>query len=152
MLQNHGMARKSGRHPIYICWSNMVQRCTNVKNSHYEYYMKRGITVCAEWLNFSRFMSDMLDGYSDNMQIDRIDNNGNYCKENCRWVTRNINQANKRYLNKKSSLPRGVTHHSKNRYKASIVIGKKRYYISLHSEISSAEKAFNTVHMEWYGF
>ncbi|WP_238917369.1 hypothetical protein [Clostridium sp. YIM B02555] len=87
---------KEGR--IYNIWSNMKQRCTNLRNSQYKNYGGRGISVCDEWINsYSSFKEWALsNGYKDNLTIDREDNNGNYEPNNCRWVTRKVQQRNTR--------------------------------------------------------
>lgn len=74
----------------------MIQRCTNHKNKYYPNYGGRGITVCQEWRDsFENFLKDMGECPSKH-QIDRIDNNGGYRKENCRWVTPKTNSRNRR--------------------------------------------------------
>lgn len=88
----HGMHKTR----IYQSWQNMKDRCTNPKSARYGRYGGRGIRVCAEWLNsFEKFYEDMSSGYADNLVLDRIDFNGNYCKENCRWVDDSVSNHNK---------------------------------------------------------
>lgn len=81
----------------YGIWSGLKNRCLNKNNTSYKNYGGRGISVSPDWLtSFEVFWRDMRNGYDDSLEIDRIDNNGNYCKENCRWVTRKQNNQNRR--------------------------------------------------------
>ncbi len=96
---------------LYRIWSEMKRRCENSDRPNYRNYGRRGIKVCQEWKNsFETFREWALNnGYSDELSIDRIDNDGNYEPSNCHWVT-DKEQANKRsskliaYKSKKHAL------------------------------------------------
>lgn len=80
----------------YISWDCMIQRCTNPKASHFDNYGGRGIKVCLEWLNsFKCFFEDM-GVRPEGRTLDRIDNDGNYTPDNCRWATKKEQSANTR--------------------------------------------------------
>lgn len=82
---------------IYDTWRGMKKRCYLKSNQNYKWYGARGITVCDEWLNPDNFYNwAMANGYNDNLTIDRIDVNGNYEPNNCRWVDIKTQQNNKR--------------------------------------------------------
>jgi hypothetical protein len=82
--------------PIYSIWKDMNRRCKSNKCRDYECYGKRGITVCFRWESYDNFLADMSNGYQRGLQLDRKDNDGNYCPENCRWVTASQNNQNRR--------------------------------------------------------
>lgn len=85
--------------PLYKCWKAIKERCKNKKSKAYKHYGARGIAICGEWLIYENFKKWALkNGYKDGLEIDRIDVNGNYDPENCKWSTR-MEQCNNKNNN-----------------------------------------------------
>lgn len=77
---------------LYLVYRGMHDRCEREKNTHYKWYGGRGIRVCEEWGDYVTFKEWALNhGYQEGLTIDRIDPDGNYCPENCRWITKSEN-------------------------------------------------------------
>ena len=124
----------------YSSYLSMIRRCMSKKHCSYKNYGGRGILVCKEWLNsFENFYKDMGPRPSKNHSIDRINVNGNYTKENCKWSTRSEQQKNKRRNKIFLSKHKYVTK-DKIRNKWIIRI-KNKFYGYYENEIVAAIKA-----------
>lgn len=102
--------RKKRLNGIY---HGIKQRCYNTNRANYKYYGGRGIVICDEWLNsYQAFYEwSIANGYRDDLTIDRIDTNGNYTPENCRWASMKEQAVNKRPWS--NTGVRGVTYDNK---------------------------------------
>lgn len=90
--RTHGLTK----HPLFGTWVNMRERCNNPKLKCYKYYGGRGIKVSPAWETFDGFLKDVGERPSRHMTLGRIDNDGNYCKDNFRWETRTQQNNNTR--------------------------------------------------------
>lgn len=91
-LKTHGLKN----HRLYDTWNKMVRRCSSPLDSGWDYYGSRGISVSDDWMEISAFISDMEPTYKEGLTLERVDVNGNYCKENCIWLEKDLQAKNKR--------------------------------------------------------
>lgn len=138
--ESHGLSKSK----LYTVWCNMIARCENKKNNHYERYGGRGIKVCIEWRgSFTKFKEDMGDIPFEGATMDRKDNNKGYSKENCRWVT-NQENCNNRYYDRDGAF------YNKNidRYTSEIRYDGVRIYLGCYKTKEEATKAYKEAAIE----
>lgn len=134
--EQHGLSK----HPLYRTWIEMIKRCTNENLKEYKYYGGRGITVCDRWSeSFVNFLEDMGDKPTKKHSLDRIDNDKGYYKENCRWITQNYQNLNKRKPSQNTSGHKGVSYHKlTNKWRACISFNGEYISLGLYKDINDA--------------
>ena len=97
LTRNHVHGLSNTR--LYDVWQNMKKRCFNKKRKQYKDWGGRGITICDPWMDFFGFSQWALsNGYRDDLTIERKDNNGNYCPENCTFIPIGMQSKNRRNI------------------------------------------------------
>lgn len=153
MVTTHGLSLL----PEYDAWYNMKSRCYNPRDYSYESYGGRGIKVCDRWLELENiglynFLEDM-GSRGENESLDRIDVNGNYCPENCRWTTKRIQAFNTRINTNNTSGRTGVVwRNSKHVWEVYIMIDKKKTYVGRSKDFEIACKMRSEAELKNYGF
>lgn len=125
---------------LYRVYTAMIQRCCNPNDRSYTRYGGRGVTVCDEWKNSIEAFINWANtsGYSDDLELDRIEVNLGYSPENCRWSSE-ITQARNRRTRKHTSIYTGVYFNaSKNKWVADITVNKLRTQIGLFASEKEA--------------
>ena len=140
----HGMTDMSEHNT----WRAMFQRCTNPKDKRFKNYGGRGITVCDRWKKFVNFYEDMGDR-PKGLTIDRVNNNGNYEKSNCRWATL-IEQANNKclYKNNKTGIAGICWNKQHQKYQVLKTAQGKRVFLGLFTDINEAINTLKTFNEE----
>lgn len=156
-VPNNASTHGESRTRLHVTWCGMKRRC-NPATKHplfREYYSGRGVSVCPAWADSYEAFRDwaMSNGYGDGLEIDRIDGTKGYSPENCRWVTRSQQMANRpsrKHPNRKSKF-KGVTRSDRGRWRA--VGSKNQVPLHLGSFDTEAEaaRAYNAWAKENYG-
>ena len=136
----HGLTQ----HRLYKTWCQMKARCYNPKNKAYIDYGGRGVQVCERWLDINNFIEDMYPSYQEGLSIDRIEVNGNYEPDNCRWESRQIQSRNTRDIqSNNTSGYRGVYWNKKlSKWRVQITVDNKQIHLGLFQTALEAGKAY----------
>ena len=136
---------------IYKIWAGIKYRVSNYNNKRYKDYVGRGITICDGWKNDVKSFYDwaMSNGYSDDLSLDRIDNDGGYSPENCRWTTRTVQSRNTRVRKDNKSGYKGVSFRKdRNKYQTYISINSKRIHLGYFLTAVEGAIAYNNYIIE----
>lgn len=144
------MSNKHGHYgtAVYYTWAALIQRCRNPKNPCYKDYGGRSITVCHQWGKFENFLSDMGEKPLGT-DLDRIDNDRGYNRENCRWTSRSVNLRNRRGYSKTGF--KGVRM-NRSRFVAEIKHAGKTLYLGSFATGELAHGAYILKRTELYGY
>lgn len=138
--------------PTYWSWAMMLQRCDNPKASGYENYGGRGIKVLDGWDKFEKFYADMGE-CPEGMSIERIDVNGNYCKDNCKWETDSNQSFNRRMNSNNSTGKTGVDFIARDGlYRARITYQLQEIQLRLFVNFEDAVKAREEAELKYFGY
>lgn len=154
---NESMQRESHHETktrLYHIWINMKNRCFDENSSTFHHYGGRGITVCREWassfLSFREWAT--ANGYSDELSIDRINVDGNYCPENCRWVSGSIQQFNKRKPRRNTSGHVGVSWNKKSgKWYSYITKDYVMHFLGSFDSLDNAIAARKAAEIQYFG-
>lgn len=141
----HGQSKT----PLYGVWAEMKKRCDNPNHVKYDDYGGRGIGYDDSWKYYENFESDMSDGYTNDLEIDRIDTNQGYSAENCRWVNRGVNCHNRRKRKGSELDVIGVCMHG-NGYRATLVFEGEKVLSKTFRSLTAAALAYDNASEEYY--
>lgn len=142
----HGQSKT----PLYRRWQQLKRRVLLPSFIQYKDYGGRGIKLDKRWLKFENFLADMGMPPNNSYQIDREQVNGHYCKENCRWVTKNVSVFNRRKYSKSPTT--GVRLNKRNgKFVSRIIVDNQYYHIGSYDTLQEAKSSYEIVCKEWYG-
>lgn len=142
----HGMHHTA----IYNRWRNITSRCKDKTNP---VYGGKGISFDPDWSDFTKFLEDMGDTFSEELEIDRIDVTKGYSKDNCRWIGHSENNYNKNRQSNNTSGKTGVSYRKgTGGYRAYITNGGKQTSLGVYETFEEAVEAREKAEIEIYGY
>lgn len=147
----HGHSRNV-KSPEYMAWCSMKNRCSREIGKNSKYYIEKGIVVCERWINsFDNFLEDMGERPTKNHSLDRINTQEGYCKENCRWATKQEQSYNTDIQRNNTSGRTGVQLSKTGIWIASITFNYKTIYLGSFASFENACKAREIAELKYFG-
>jgi len=145
-ITKHGGWQKSS----YNTWRAMIRRCTVPTDKDYPRWGGRGIKVCPEWMDYTKFAADMGEPEGDET-LDRVDPYGDYTKENCRWAGIKTQNRNVRVRAESKTGVIGVSLTYNNKYMAKVTVGKRSFYSAVYDSLEEAAAARKELERKHWG-
>lgn len=146
LRDNHGRSEE----PEYQCWRDMRSRCEKPNHHDYHNYGGRGITVCNEWGSYTRFIADM-GRRPEGLTLDRINNDGNYEPDNCRWTDYTVQNMNKRPSSRSKTGVSGVHWcKQKQKYQARLFTSYKTKHLGFFNTVEEAAQARQQAEAQYF--
>jgi len=141
LTKTHGLTK----HRLYSIWNSMMARCYNINKNSYINYGGKGIIVCERWHNINNFIEDMFPSFEEGLTLDRIDVEGNYEPDNCRWIDRNTQAQNTRKLKStNTSGYRGVyLNKSRGKWQVEITVNNKKKHLGCFTNPEEGARAYD---------
>lgn len=147
LRRKHGYSQT----PEYESYKKMMRRCYDPSSENYEFYGGRGIQVCKRWRDsIEAFMDDLGEKPEGDYTLDRIDVNGDYTPQNCRWADAQTQQRNKRVCRKSKTGITGVIPY-KDKFQANIRVNGKLHHLGYFNTISEAASARKRAEEKFWG-
>lgn len=151
ILTGRNTTHGKSKTPEFTVWQGMISRCENKNNNHYSNYGGRGISVCGEWHDFETFIRDMMRRPTPQHTIDRKDNNGNYCKDNCKWSTKKEQARNRRAQKRNKTGEVGI-YANGSKYRARITVDNgKEIHLGYFKTLQDAQHAREIAKIKYWG-
>lgn len=137
---------------LYRAWYNMNTRCNVSGGKDAEWYYDKGVKVCDRWLSFESFREDMEDSWEDGLWLDRINPDGDYSPENCRWVSPSRQQINRKVRKTSPSNQKGVfLRPENNKWRTGIMINEKWKWLGTFEDLEDAIRTRQDAERKYYG-
>lgn len=151
-LRKHKVSSEENKR-LYRSWQKMNLRCFDPDDKKFKDYGARGITVCDQWRDFSTYANWAFEnGYSDELTLDRIDVNGDYTPDNCRWADYFVQSRNSRLRKTNTSGCRGVCFYKRTKQWTARITAGERYFLGYFDNKEEAISARKKAELEYWGY